>query len=197
MPYKEGLMLLFRFLMYLSVPFLPEKRLALLFLPLPLAVYLVVVLRFAHNFVDVQRVQRLYLAQRMIGQEVFGTPVIQPADHFDILVSNMQGILHTLSDIRDSLDIPGYRRVILSIWDQVGLGLYFVEGSGLNCEVWPAALHVVHLVARPGLPWTVNQVIMLFVLLILFLLRFNTRLGNIEMMLAIVARDRECLGLLM
>ncbi len=132
----------------------------------------------------------------MRGQEVFGATVVQPVDHFDIQVSRVQGILHTLSDIRDSLDVSSYRRVILSIWDQVGLRLYFVEGSWLNCEVWHA-LRVVHLVARPGLPRTVNQVIMLFVLLVLFLLRCDTRLRNIEMMLAIVARDRECLGLLM
>jgi hypothetical protein len=108
----------------------------------------------------------------------------------------MQGILHAQSDIRDRLDVSGYRRVILSIWDQVGLCLNLVEGSGLNCEVWPA-LHVVHLVARPGLPWTVYRVVMLFVLLVLFLLGCDARLGNTEMMLAVVARNRKCLGLLM
>ena len=56
-------MLLSRFLMYLPVPFLSEERLALLFLPLPLGVYLVVILGVAHHFLDVRRVQRVYLAQ--------------------------------------------------------------------------------------------------------------------------------------
>lgn len=122
--------------------------------------------------------------------------MVQTVDNFDLLVSRMQGIIHAQSDVRDSLNVPGYSRVVLSIWDQVGLCLYLVEGSGLDCEVW-SALHVVHLVARPGLPRAVYQVVMLFVLLVLLLLGCDARLGNIEMMLAIVARYRKCLGLLM
>ena len=88
-------MLLSRFLMYLLVPLLAEERLALLFLPPPLGVYLVVILGVAHHFIDVRRVQRVYLGQRVRRREVFCPTVVQPVDHFDPLVPGMQGILHT------------------------------------------------------------------------------------------------------
>lgn len=47
-------MLLSRFLMYLLVPLLAEERLALLFLPPPLGVDLLVILCVAHHFLDVR-----------------------------------------------------------------------------------------------------------------------------------------------
>jgi hypothetical protein len=49
-------MLLSRFLMYLLVPLLAEERFALLFLPPPLGVYVVVIFGVTHHFLDVRRV---------------------------------------------------------------------------------------------------------------------------------------------
>ena len=80
----------------------------------------------------------------------------------------MKRPLHAKPNVSDSFDIPSYNWIVLWIWDEISLGFYLMELAGLNGKVLPT-LHGLSFISRPGLPRSINGIIVLLVLIIRFL----------------------------
>ena len=109
----------------------------------------------------------------------------------------MKGPHHAHSDVLYGFDVLCDDRVVLRVPDLVCLSLNLVKDSRLYSEILTSfVLNRLALIARPGLPRTVDRVIMLLILLIFFLCARNACLRNVEIHFPVVTGNGKRLGFL-